>query len=68
MTIAQTNSLVEKIHKRKSAINRDINSRIKQLQKHLVVLSFTQGNHSADYFATLGKIKELRSQIFDDRN
>jgi len=65
MTIAQTNYVVEKIQNRKSAINQDINTKIKQLQKHLVTLSFTDGDHSADYYATLGKIKELRNKIFD---
>jgi len=65
MTIAQTNYVVEKIQNRKSAINKDINTKIKQLQKHLVTLSFTDGDHSADYYATLGKIKELRNKIFD---
>jgi hypothetical protein len=66
MTIAQTTSLVKKIQKRNSAVNVDINMRIKHLQRRLVTLSFMEGSHSADYFAVLGKIKELRSQIFRD--
>ena len=64
MTIDQTTSLVKKIQKRNSAVNIDVNMRIKHLQRRLVTLSFMEGNHSADYFAVLGKIKELRRQIF----
>ena len=64
MTIAQTNSLVKKLKERKSAVDLDINMRIKLLQRRLVTLSFMEGNHTADYYAVLGKIKELRSQIF----
>jgi len=68
MTIAHTTSLVKKIQKRNSAVNVDVNMRIKHLQRRLVTLSFMDGNHSADYFAVLGKIKELRSQIFREAN
>jgi hypothetical protein len=68
MTIAQTTSLVKKIQKRNSAVNVDVNMRIKHLQRRLVTLSFMEGNHSADYFAVLGKIKQLREQIFRNVN
>jgi hypothetical protein len=68
MTIDQTTSLVKKIQKRNSAVNVDVNLRIKHLQRRLVTLSFMEGNHSADYFAVLGKIKELRKKIFDDNS
>ena len=64
MTIAQTSSLVKRLQERNSAVNLDINMRIKHLQRRLVTLSFMEGNHSADYFAVLGKIKDLRRQIF----
>jgi hypothetical protein len=64
MTIAQTNSLVNKLNERNSAVNLDLNMRIKHLQRRLVTLSFMEGSHSADYFAVLGKIKDLRKQIF----
>ena len=66
MTISQTTSLVKRIQERNSAVNLDVNMRIKHLQRRLVTLSFMDGNHSADYFAVLGKIKELRMQIFKD--
>jgi len=59
-----TQSLVRKIHERKSVINLDVNSRIKQLQKRLVTLSFKEGNHTTEYFDTLGKIENLRKNIF----
>lgn len=64
MTISQTSSLVKKIHERNSAVNVDVNQRIKELQRQLVTLSFTDGDHSSDYYAVLGQIKELRRQIF----
>jgi hypothetical protein len=64
MTIAQTNSLVKRLKERNSAVNLDVNMRIKHLQRRLVTLSFMEGSHSADYFAVLGKIKVLRKQIF----
>ena len=64
MTIAQTNSLVKKLKEQKSAVNRDINMKIKHLQRRLVTLTFMKGDHTAEYFAILGKINELRSQIF----
>jgi hypothetical protein len=65
MTIVQTNSLVKKLE-RKSAVKRDINMKIKHLQKRLVTLTFMKGDHTAEYFAVLGEINELRSQIFKD--
>ncbi|MFK8012004.1 MAG: hypothetical protein AB8B80_08200 [Marinicellaceae bacterium] len=55
---------MKKIHQRKSAINVDINCRIKELQQKLVTLSFSKGDNTADYYAVLGKIKQLRRQIF----
>lgn len=64
MTIAQTNSLVKKLQEKKSAVNVDVNMKIKHLQRRLVNLSFMEGDHSAAYFAILGKIKELRREIF----
>jgi hypothetical protein len=64
MTIAQTNSLVKSIKEKNSAVNREINMKIKHLQRHLATLTFMEGNHTADYFAILGKIKELKNQIF----
>jgi len=64
MTIAQTNSLVKKLQKRKSAVDIEINMEIKSLQRRLVELTFTSGNNSAEYFVILGKIKSLRKQIF----
>jgi aconitase B len=66
MTIDQTNSLVKKLQERNSAVNIDVNMRIKQLQRRLVELSFMEGDQSADYFAVLENIKQLRSQIFKD--
>lgn len=64
MTIDQTTTLVKKLQDRNSAVNIDVNMRIKHLQRRLVKLSFMEGDQSADYFAVLGKIKQLRSQIF----
>jgi hypothetical protein len=64
MTIAQTNLLVKKLQKRKSAVDIEINMEIKSLQRRLVELTFTSGNNSAEYFVILGKIKSLRKQIF----
>jgi hypothetical protein len=66
MTIIDTTSLVKKLQDRNSAVNVDVNMKIKHLQRRLVTLSFMEGDHSADYFAVLGKIKQLRRQIFKD--
>ena len=59
-----TQSLVRRIHERKTGINLDVNSKIKYLQKRLVTLSFRQGNHTIEYFNTLGQIEKLRKNIF----
>jgi len=59
-----TQSITRKIKERNSAVNMDINFKIKHLQRLLVSYSFTQGTTSSQYFETLGKIKTLRSEIF----
>lgn len=62
--MSHTLSLVKRIHERKSVINVDINARIKYLQKQLVSISFKKGNHTVEYFNTLGKIEKLRNELF----
>ena len=62
--MAHTQSITRRIKERKSVINTDINSKIKNLQKLLVSYSFNNGSTSRQYFQTLGKIKKLRRQIF----
>jgi len=64
--MADTESITKGIRNRNSAINTDINYKIKHLQRQLVSYSFTQGVSSSRYFETLGKIKQLRRQIFDN--
>ena len=66
MTIDQTNSLVKKIHERNSAVDKDINMKIKELQRHLVEISFKDGNHTAHSNAIISKIQDLRNQIFQN--
>jgi len=63
--MAHTASITRRIKERNSAVNTDINSRIKHLQRLLVSYSFTKSASSTQYFKTLGKIKQLRKQIFD---
>ena len=53
-------STTQNIRKRKSVIDVNVNAKIKQLQRHLVELSFTKGSHTKEYFTTLGQIKALR--------
>ena len=65
MTISQTNSLLKKLKGKNSAVNVEVNMKIKLLQKRLVNLTFMEGDHSEDYYAVLGKIKELRMEIFN---
>jgi len=62
--MGHTQSITRRIRERSSAVNTDINSEIKHLQRLLVSYSFTNGVSSAQYFVTLGKIKILRRQIF----
>lgn len=56
--------MLKSFKEQKSAVNRDINMKIKHLQRRLVTLTFMKGNHTAEYFAILGEINELRSQVF----
>ncbi|MCF6318002.1 MAG: hypothetical protein L3J83_01810 [Proteobacteria bacterium] len=62
--MSNTTSLVRRIRERNSAINLDINSQIKHLQRQLVSLSFSTSNVSTEYLQTLSKIKSLRNSIF----
>lgn len=63
--MAHTASITRRIRERNSAINTDINNRIKHLQRLLVSYSFSNSTSSTKYFKTLGKIKQLRKQIFE---
>jgi hypothetical protein len=53
-------SKIRKIRDRRKPINTNLNAQIKHLQVKLVELSFTKGDHTQEYFQTLGKIKALR--------
>lgn len=64
ITMSNTKSLARRIKERNSAVNVDINSKIKYLQRHLVSLSFSSQNISSEYYLTLHKIKSLRAEIF----
>lgn len=45
---------------KKITLDANANAKIKALQRKLVVLSFTKGNHSAEYGETMDVIKQLR--------
>jgi len=62
--MGHTQSITRRIKERSSAVNTDINSKIKYLQRLFVSYSFTNGVSSIQYFKTLGQIKQLRRQIF----
>ena len=63
--MSNTKSLARRIRERNSAVNVDVNTKIKHLQRHLVSLSFRNGNVSSEYILTLHKIKSLRTEIFN---
>ena len=63
--MAHTNSIIRRIRERSSAVDPDINSQIKHLQRVLVSYSFTSETTSVQYFKTLWQIKNLREQIFN---
>ena len=62
--MAQAQLVTNRIKNRKPVIDVETNSKIRELQRKLVELSFTKGNHTIEYFNTLGHIKKLRNQIF----
>lgn len=62
-----TQSITRRIKERNSAVNTDINFKIKHLQRLLVSYSFTKGSNSSQYFKILGQIKSLRSEIFNGK-
>lgn len=53
-----------KCNENKSVINIEINAKIKQLQRNLVIISFAHENNSNEYREILGKIRSLRKKIF----
>lgn len=61
--MAQTERITNRIKNRNSVIDLEINTKIRELQRKLVELSFTKGNNTIEYFNTLGHIKELRQRI-----
>ncbi len=62
--MANTNQVTNRIKNRKPVIDVTINTKIREHQRTLVKLSFEKRNNTIEYFNTLGKIKELRQQIF----
>ncbi len=50
---------------KKISLDPEKNARIKSLQRKLVALSFSKGNHSIEYTNTLEVIRQLRKNQFD---
>ena len=61
--MAQTELITNRIKNRKHLIDSGINSKIRELQRKLVALSFTKESNTTEYFKTLGQIKDLRQSI-----
>ena len=55
-------SRIRRIKQRKLKVDLNTNATIKRLQRKLVELTFSAGNHSKEYFQTLGEIKKLRKE------
>ena len=60
-------SHVQRIRERNGIINVNINSQIKKYQKKLVLLSFSKGDVSSEYYSILDKIKFLRKGLLDGK-
>lgn len=50
---------------KKISLDPDTNREIRSLQRKLVALSFSKGNHSVEYTDTVAVIKKLRQSQFD---
>ena len=61
--MAHSELQINRIKSRKPVIDLETNSKIKELQRKLVELSFAKGNNRAEYFNTLELIKKLRSRL-----